>query len=118
MNSGLISTPLPVLGEIKISPRYRAGAASGQNDGEILTVDGDFHSPGVRRSNIVLGATFVISCRVPSYSGYVQVFSALELPGWERKARETDVLANDREAFHDESTCADMTRFWPTLGEE
>lgn len=86
--------PVPVLSEIKISPYYRASAASGQKGGEILTVDGDFHSPGVGRSDIVLGATFIISCCVPSYSGYVQIFSALELLGYEHKEKETYALVN------------------------
>lgn len=43
---------------------------------DILTIDYDFHSPGVRRGDVVPGAAFVLPCCISSYSRYVHILSS------------------------------------------
>lgn len=60
-----------------------------QREGEetcgVLTVDCDFHCFGVRRSNVVQGAAFVVPGLVPCDASDVQMFTAVVLPAWKQK---------------------------------
>lgn len=65
---------------------FRPKRCEGEETRGVLTVDCDFHRFGVRGSDVVQGAAFIVASLVSRDASDVQMFAAVVLPAWKQKA--------------------------------